>query len=481
MELSNIDKTINEFIEPISAKANEIVFYSVPVGGGADLKLILLWLIGAGAFFTIYLGFINIRYFGHAISLLKPKEKDAQDGQITRFQALMSSLSGTVGLGNIGGVAIAVSLGGPGAVFWMVVMGFIGMSSKFTEITLAVKYRTHPDPENPEKIAGGPMYYLREAFDRNGMHGVGVFFAAMFAVFCIGASISGGNMFQINQAFAQVVNVTGGDNSFLAGSGWMFGLFVAVLVGAVIFGGIKSIASVASRLVPLMAAIYIISGLAVLGLNAHQVPSAFMNIITQAFSPEAGYGGFIGALLIGAQRAFFSNEAGIGSAAIVHAAAKTNSPVSQGMVGMLGPFIDTVVICSITALVIVVTGVYDQANGMEGVELTSRAFESAIPEFKYMLALVVCLFAFSTMITWFYYGMKSLAYLFGENKWVGISFKLLFCFSLVIGASADIANVVNLTDAMFFALAIPNIIALYIFAPEIKRDVKKYIQTLKNK
>ncbi len=477
-----IDNKINDFIEPIAEIANNLVFFSVPVFG-ADLKLILLWLVGAGVFFTLYLGFINIRYFCHAVDLLRSKNDDVtkDDGQITRFQALMSSLSGTVGLGNIGGVAIAVSLGGPGAVFWMIVMGFVGMSSKFAEITLAVKYRTHPDPENPEKIAGGPMYYLRKAFDRDGARFIGLFFAAFFAVFCIASSLSGGNMFQINQAFRQVVVVTGGDASPLVNYGWAFGLVVAVLVGAVIIGGIKSIANVASRLVPLMAVIYILSGLIVLALNAPQIPDAFAQIISQAFSPQAGYGGFIGVLLIGAQRAFFSNEAGLGSAAIVHATAKTNSPVSQGMVGMLGPFIDTVVICSITALVIVVTGVYNQDNGMEGVELTSRAFESVIPEFKYMLALTVCLFAFSTMITWFYYGMKSLAYLFGEKAWVNMSFKLIFCLFLVIGASSEITNVVNFTDAMFFALAIPNIIALYIFAPEIKKDVKEYIQTLKNK
>ncbi len=483
MKIQNIDTAINDFFEPIAAKTNEIIFYGLPISDEVDLKLILLWLISAGVFFTFYLGFINIRYFGHALSLLRSKEKDIgkQEGQITRFQALMSSLSGTVGLGNIGGVAIAVSLGGPGAVFWMIMMGFLGMSSKFSEVMLAVKYRIHPDPQMQEKISGGPMYYLREAFKRKGLESVGIFFAAMFATFCIGASISGGNMFQVNQAFSQVVNVTGGATSPLANYGWLFGLLVAVPVGLVIFGGIKTIASVAARLVPLMAIIYIISGLIIIILNAQQVPAALMEIVTQAFSPKAGYGGFVGVLLIGAQRAFFSNEAGIGSAAIVHATAKTKTPVEQGMVGMLGPFIDTIVICTVTALVIVITGVYNQANGMEGVELTSKAFESSATGFKYMLVVTVCLFAFSTMITWFYYGMKSLTYLFGQKTWVELLFKFSFCFFIIVGASSNIENVVSFTDAMFLSLAIPNIMGLYLLAPEIKKDVKKYIQALKAK
>lgn len=476
-----IDATINGFFEPIANTANAIVFYSVPLGEGADLKLILAWLVAAGVFFTLYLGFINIRYFKHAISVVmrKDDEEKKEDGQISSFQALMAVLSGTVGLGNIGGVAIAVSTGGPGAVFWMVLMGFLGMSSKFAETMLGVKYRVHANPERPEEISGGPMYYLRTAFDRKNLHYAGVFFAGMFAIFCIGASISGGNMFQINQSYRQFVDVTGGENSFLNAYGWAFGLVVAVLVGLVIVGGIKSIASVAARLVPLMAIIYIVAGLIVILMNAPQVPGAVLQIIEQAFTPEAGYGGFIGVLLVGAQRAFFSNEAGLGSAPIVHATVKTDSPVAQGMVGMLGPFIDTVVICSVTALVIVVTGVYDHRDGLQGVELTSRAFESTIPGFRYVLALTVFLFAFSTVITWFYYGMKSLTYLFGEKSRVEMVFKLFFCFCVVVGASSDISHVVDFTDAMFFALAIPNVIGLYIFAPEIKRDVRAYIMRLK--
>lgn len=484
MTSGGIDETINNFFAPVASTANSIVFYSIPVGDGANLKLILLWLICAGAFFTVYLGFINIRYFRHAIDLVRGKGEEGGpqgSGQISRFQALTSALSGTVGLGNIGGVAIAVSTGGPGAVFWMMIMGFFGMSSKFAEIMLAVKYRVHGSAERPERISGGPMYYIRKAFDRDGLRGAGVVLAAMFAVFCMAGSISGGNMFQINQAYRQVMNVTGGETGPLADYGWAFGFGAAILVGMVILGGIRSIASVASKLVPAMAAIYIVSGLIVIGMNAPHIPGALMKIMTEALSPQAGYGGFLGVLLAGAQRAFFSNEAGLGSAAIVHATAKTDSPVSQGMVGMLGPFVDTIVICMVTALVIVITGAYEQSEGMEGVTLTSRAFESAFPAFKYVLALTVCLFAFSTMITWFYYGMKCLEYLVGEKPWVETAFKLFFCFCVVIGASADLGNVVNFTDAMFFSLAIPNIIGLYLFAPEIRRDVRDYIHNLKNR
>ncbi len=479
----SLDILINDFFAPIAKIASDIVFYSVPLWDGVDVKLILLWLAGASVFFTIYLGFINIRYFSRAWKLLFGDGlKPSKGGEISQFQALMASLSGTVGLGNIGGVAIAISVGGPGAVFWMTLMGLLGMSSKFAEVMLGVKYRIHPDLENrPKHVLGGPMYYLQEGFSRMNMPKVGLFFAIMFSVFTVIGALGGGNMYQANQAYEQVVIATGGDTSFLIGYGWTFGLVLSVFVGLVISGGLKSIAAVASKLVPIMAGIYIFAGLLVIGLHITSLPQAFITIISSAFSFEAGLGAMLGGLLIGVQRASFSNEAGLGSASIVQSTTKTDGPVGTGLVAMLGPFIDTIVICNITALVIVITGVYTQSNGMAGVALTSMAFDSGISGFKYVLTITVLLFAYSTMISWYYCGVAGLRYIFGEKIWIDNIFKIIFCLCIIIGSAAKLDNLIGFADAAMLAMAIPNIIGLYIFAPEIKKDIKKYIQALKNK
>lgn len=474
-----IDRTIDAAFEPISNTVASFIFYSVPFLG-LEFKLVLIWLVLAALFFTIYLGFINIRCFGHAIDVLRGKfdNKDA-DGEINRFQALMTSLSGTVGLGNIAGVAVAISVGGPGAAFWMAVMGVFAMSTKFAEVTLGVKYRQHGSIRHPEAISGGPMYYLRGAFERLQKPKMGKFMAGLFAICCIGGAVGAGSLFQANQAYQQALVVTGGDAGFLADKGWLFGLFMAVLVGLVIIGGIQWIAAVASRVVPAMAIIYILAGFAVIGIHYTAIPDAVLTIIELALYPEAGIGALMGALLMGVQRATFSNEAGLGSSAIAHSAVKTDVPVSQGMVGMLGPFIDTVVICSVTALVIVITGSYIEGSGMEGVELTSRAFASGISWFPYVLSLTVFLFAYSTMISWSYYGLKCATYLFGEHDWVENIYKVLFCAFIIVGASTQLSNIILFTDAMIFAMAIPNIIGLYMLAPEVKNDLKIYLKNLK--
>jgi AGCS family alanine or glycine:cation symporter len=484
----SIDALINESFAGVSEVALGTVFYSVGTGimnaGGEEIQvpLILLWLAAASIFFTVYLGFINIRYFTHSIDVLRGKYDDPEsDGQINRFQALATSLSGTVGLGNIAGVAVAVSVGGPGAVLWMMIMGILGMSTKFAEVMLGVKYRHHPDKEHPEKISGGPMYYLRDTFANHNIPYLGAILAGLFAVCCIGGSIGGGNMFQANQSYMQLVGATGGEASWWNDKGWLYGVMLAFLVGLVILGGIKSIARVTSKLVPIMGGIYLVAGLIVIMINFANIPAALADIFSMALAPEAGIGGFIGALLVGVQRAAFSNEAGLGSAAIVHANAKTDQPVSQGFVGMLGPFIDTVLICMVTALVIVFSGAYESSEGMEGVELTSRAFESAIPGSRYILLLTVLLFAYSTLLTWSYYGMKCTTYLFGSNDKIEIVYKLIFLCFIVVGASSELSNVINFTDAMILSMGIPNIIGLYFFGPEIKRDLKKYLQEVVNK
>lgn len=483
----SIDAAINGTFEKMADIAEKIVFYEVPVGGLMNangdpvmMPLILAWLATASIFFTFYFGFINLRYFKHSVAVAfnRHPEPDA-DGQISSFQALATSLSGTVGLGNIAGVAVAITIGGPGAALWMAIMGMFSMSTKFIEVTLGVKYRHHNDPSHKEQISGGPMYYLRDAINNRGIPYLGGILAAIFAIACIGGAIGGGNMFQANQAYVQLMNVTGGEASWLADKGWVFGTGLAALVGLVIIGGIKSIARAASAIVPLMAAIYLLTGCVIMAMNITEVPAAFATIITSAFSMEAGFGGLIGAVLVGVQRASFSNEAGLGSSAIVHATAQTDIPAKQGIAGMMGSFVDTVIICMFTALIIVISGVYKDTSGIGGVELTSAAMAASVSWFPYVLAMCVFLFAYSTLITWYYYGEKSLAFLFGEKPVVAFLFKLIFCAFVIIGAAADLKNVIRFSDAMILSLAIPNIIGLYILAPEVKRDLKEYLQTLK--
>ncbi len=479
----SIDQAIDQAFKPIADAIANVIFYAHPVdfqGVTYDIPLILVWLVAISVFLTFYFGFINIRYFRHGVDLVRGKyDKKSDKGQINRFQALTTSLSGTVGLGNIAGVAVAVSAGGPGAVFWMAMMGLFGMSAKFAEAALGVKYRVYPDKKNrPDHVSGGPMYYLSAVMKRHGQARFGKFLAFFFAICCIGGAIGAGNMFQANQAFQQIVNVTGGEAGFMADKGWMFGIVLAVLVGGVIIGGLKSIAAVASRIVPLMGGLYLAAGLFVIAMNYQAIPSGLATIFQMALSPEAGFGAILGALLIGVQRAAFSNEAGIGSAAIVHSTAKTNDPVSQGFVGMLGPFIDTIVICMVTALVIVMTGAHEGSVGMEGVSLTSRAFESAIPWFPYVLAVTVFLFAYSTMIAWFYYGLKGLTYMTGEKPAIEMVYKVVFCLFVIVGSASALDSIILFSDAMIFAMAVPNVIGLYLLAPELKKDIKKYLKKI---
>ena len=432
----NKDSLINDAFSKLADISESIIFYSIDLnlvnaaGDSIKLPLILLWLVAASIFFTFYFGFINIRYFKHsvAVSLNRYPEPNA-DGEISSFQALAASLSGTVGLGNIAGVAVAITIGGPGAALWMAIMGMFSMSTKFIEVALGVKYRHHLEPMNRKSISGGPMYYLRDALNNRGIPYLGKILATLFAVACIGGAIGGGNMFQANQSFAQVLSVTGGDESWFYGKGWFFGLIMATMVAVVIIGGIKSIASAASRIVPFMAGVYLLIGFVVIAINLSSLPDALMIIVISAFSLQAGIGGFVGALLAGVQRATFSNEAGLGSSAIIHATAKTNIPVKQGIAGMMGSFVDTVIICMMTALIIVISGVYKTTDGIAGVELTSAAMGSAVSWFPYVLSFCVVLFAYSTLITWYYYGEKCLAFLFGEND--GSHFPLNLYFALL--------------------------------------------------
>ncbi|MCB1531353.1 MAG: alanine:cation symporter family protein [Alphaproteobacteria bacterium] len=475
----SIDTQIDAFFAPISSAAFEVVLYSVPILG-QDVKLLLVLMLSAALFFTFYLGFVNFKYFRHGIDVALGKYDDPKDdGRINSFQALMASLSGTVGLGNIAGVAAAVTTGGAGAVFWMIMMGVLGMSTKFAEVTLGVKYRVHGSKKHPGKISGGPMYYLRDGFAKRGFPLWGKVLGIFFAVCCIAGSIGGGNMFQANQLYQQALNVTGGEAGFLAGNAWIFGVALSALVGVVIIGGIRSIANVASKIVPAMGVIYVGAGLVVLLMNYQAVPGAFSSIISEAFTLKAGLGGLLGGLLVGVQRAAFSNEAGLGTAPVVYAAARAKHPVSQGMASMIGPFLDTVVVCTMTALVILTSGVYTQGDALAGVELTSAAFATGLSWFPYVLTLAVFLFAYSTLITFSYYGVKCLTFIFGENDRLETGFKIFYLLCTIVGCAAQFSSMIDFTDAMFLSMAFPNIIGLYVFAPEIKAELGDYLKKMK--
>lgn len=436
------------------------------------IPFIVIWLVLGATFFTIRMGFINIRGFKHSIDLAKGKyDEPNAPGQVTHFQALATAVSGTVGLGNIAGVAVAVSLGGAGATFWMIVCGLLGMSSKFVECTLGVKYR---DILPDGRVFGGPMNYLRYGLEKRNLKGLGKVLAGVFAVLAVGASFGGGNMFQANQSFEQLA----GQFPALIGNGFWFGVVTAALVGVVIIGGINSIAKVTGKVVPIMASVYIVAALAVIIMNIQNIGPAFSAIVEGAFNPSALKGGIIGVLVVGFQRAAFSNEAGVGSAAIAHSTAKTNHPPSEGFVGLLEPFIDTVVVCTLTALVLIFTGMHE-VEGMAGAQLTSDAFGSQISWFPYVLALAVFLFAFSTMISWSYYGMRAWTYLFGKSKRTEFVYKMLFLVFVVIGASVSLGAVLDFSDMMILAMSFPNIIGLYIMSGEVKKDLGKYLEDLK--
>lgn len=466
-----LDAHINALVEPVSRAVAGVVFHSVEVAG-VSVPLIVGWLILAGLVFTAYFGGIQGRGFRHALHLTRGDYTDPaarHAGETTHFQALTMALSGTVGLGNIAGVAVAVSLGGPGATFWMIVAGLLGMATKFTECVLGVKYRReHADGT----VSGGPMHYLSRGLADRGMARTGKVLAGVFAICCVGGALGGGNMFQANQAFGQVLGVTGGAEGPLAGMGWLFGVLLAALLAWVVVGGAESIARTTSRLVPFMAGVYLVAGLAVLVVHADRIPWGLWQIVSGAFSPEGVAGGAVGALIQGFKRAAFSNEAGIGSAAIAHSTVRTREPVTEGYVALLEPFIDTVVICTMTALVIVISG--SLGTGLTGVQLTSVAFASVISWFPYVLAVAVVLFAFSTLVTWFYYGLKGWTYLLGRRArsvWV---YRAVFFACVVLGSSADLAPVIDFSDAMVFIMAVPNVIGLYLLAPVVKRELRAY-------
>ena len=476
--MNGIDAAINAAIGPLSGGLSAFIFYSVPIFG-AELPLVVLWLIGGALFFTAYFGFINLRGFRHAVDLVRGRYSDpAATGEVSHFQALATAISGTVGIGNIGGVAVAISLGGPGAAFWLIVAGFLGMSSKFVECTLGVIFRR----ENPDgSVSGGPMYYLERGLAQRGLPTLGKIMGSFYALGIVVGCLGIGNMFQSNQAFVQFVKVTGGpEQSWFANKGWLVGIVMAAAVGSVIIGGIRSIVRVTGKLVPFMALLYLAAAGVVLVINYEALPFAAAAILKGAFSPSGVSGGALGVMIIGFQRAAFSNEAGLGSATIAHSAVRTREPITEGIVALLEPFIDTVVICTATALVMITTLYYepDFFQGLGGVEMTSAAFERSIPWSPYLIALAAILFALSTMIAWSYYGLKGWTYLVGEGPRAEASFKLVFCGFVALGCTIQLSAVLDFSDALIFVICVPNILGLYILAPIVRRELATYRRKL---
>ena len=518
---AGLDERINDAVMPAAVWWENLVLSTVPIGE-FDVPFVVILLVLGATFFTIYFKVPSIRRFPLAINTVRGKYDDiegaeghgveksdvnivdgdlpdtirdeSQEGEVSHFQALATAVSGTVGLGNIAGVAVAIALGGPGATFWMIVCGLIGMATKFVECTLGVKYR---DVGEDGTVYGGPMYYLSKGLKERNLAGLGKVLAILFAVLCVGASFGGGNAFQSNQATVQITSLIGIEGG---SAGTVIGIILAILVGIVIIGGIKRIAKITEKIVPFMAGVYVLAALVIIFANISYIGDAFGLIFKGAFTPMAGLGGFVGVLIVGFQRAAFSNEAGAGSAAIAHSAVKTKYPASEGVVALLEPFIDTVVICTMTALVIIffnidgtnlqsvfeygsVEGTSVILNGsgeaLGGVDLTSRAFDSVIPGFSYVLTIAIVLFAFSTMISWSYYGLQSWKFLFGRGKTADLIYKILFLLFVVIGAAATLDAVIKFSDAMILALVFPNMIGLFFLFPRVKEEMAKYLAAIK--
>lgn len=515
-----LDEIVNDAFMPVAEGWEGFILTSIPIAG-LNVPIVVILLVVGATFFTLYFKVPSITKFPTAINTVRGRyvdiekhgvdklydndealaEEDIQDtirdesahGEVSHFQALATAVSGTVGLGNIAGVAVAIATGGPGATFWMIVCGLLGMSTKFVECTLGVKYR---DVGKDGTIYGGPMYYLSKGLKATGKAGLGKVLGILFAILCVGASFGGGNAFQSNQATVQIsslIGVSGG------ATGSIIGLILAVLVGIVIIGGIKRIAKITEKIVPFMAGIYVLAALIIIFANFKYIDDAFGLIMEGAFTPMAGLGGFIGVLIVGFQRAAFSNEAGAGSAAIAHSAVRTKYPASEGVVALLEPFIDTVVICTMTALVIIFFNIdgtnmqsvftYGAVEGSNvminatgerigGVDLTSEAFDSVIPGFSYVLTIAIVLFAFSTMISWSYYGLQSWKYLFGRGKAADLTYKILFLLFVIIGAAATLDAVIKFSDAMILALVFPNMIGLLLLFPKVREEMKRYLDAI---
>ena len=510
LQARSIPERINEAFMPFAVRWENLIMTEIPFGQ-IGVPIVLILLVCGALFFTFYFGLVNVRHFPTAIQVVRGKydelekvphaneqrednpdtiKDESHHGEVNHFQALTTAVSGTVGLGNIAMVAVAISIGGPGATFWMIVAGMLGMSTKFVECTLGVRYR---EIDKNGRVFGGPMYYLSKGLKENGFEWLGKILAILFAVFCVGASFGGGNAFQSNQASAQIISRFGLDPSY---SGIILGCIFAVLVGIVILGGVKRIGKVTEKVVPLMAGIYVLAALIIIFSNWQYIDDAIAQILSEAFSPRSTIVGGIAAVMIqGFRRAAFSNEAGAGSASIAHSAVQTRYAASEGLVGLLEPFIDTVVICTLTALVIVIfnmDGAFQYGDVVDGnvllaatgeriggINITSMAFDHGLPGFSYILALSVVLFAFSTMLSWSYYGLQAWTYLFGKGEAKENLFKIIFLLFTVLGASITLDAVIKFSDAMILALVFPNMIGLLMLFPKAKEELREYLAKIR--
>ncbi len=503
---------VNDKMSAVNKVIEGVFFFPIPIPGTVGVKptpipftedktiesqtipFAVLWLVLGAIFFTVRMGFVQLRLIGHAVSVTRGKWDDpdlAEHGEVSHFEALSAALSATVGLGNIAGVAIAISLGGPGATLWMILAGFLGMASKFTECSLGQMYR---QTRSDGSVMGGAMYYLSNGLKEQGRGGLGRILAVMFAILCIGGSLAGGNSFQVNQslgAIGETVPFFGANADGIRENGWIYGAIMTACVGVVILGGLRRIADVASKIVPLMCGIYVAACLFVILSNAGQIGTAFQTIIDGAFNPDAALGGIVGVLIVGFQRAAFSNEAGVGSAAIAHSAAKSEYAVREGIVALLEPLIDTIVVCTMTALVIVITGAYMKANpdgsptefaafidSKNGAALTSQAFGTSISWFPYVLSVAVALFAFSTMISWSYYGERCFAWLFGDG--LSLVYKALFLTFTFLGSVITAKAVLDFGDLMILGMAIPNVLGVILLSGKVKEKLDEYVALKKS-
>ena len=468
----NIDAFMDKHIAPVSDAVAKLIFYPISISG-SKVPVIIFWILFAGIFFTLFFKGICVWGFKHAVDLIAKPSKNAQGGgDVSSFQALATALSGTIGIGSIAGVAISISIGGPGAAFWIFFGALLGMSIKFVEATLAVKYRRF---NSDGSVSGGPMHYIAHGLTRKNMRWLGQPLSVLFAILCIGGGITGGNMIQINQTAHQIIFITGGEHSIFHGYTWVIGLVAAIIIGFVIVGGIKGIAKVTTVLTPTMCALYIISGIIVIVANIKGIPGAVALICKEAFAPTAVAGGVFGTIIIGLRRSVQSNEAGTGAAAIVYAAAQTKEPASQGFVALLETFL-TGILCLFTSLTIVLSGALNstQIGKISGIELASNAFQSVIPFFPIILSIIAILFALSTLISWAYYGQKAWTFLMGEGKKRVFTFNIIYCLFIIIGSAMNVQSIIDITDAMMIAMCVPNIIVLYILCPEVRKELKKY-------
>ncbi len=474
--------TVNDFVENYVGKITDAIaaFIFTPISiFGAQVPIIILWILFAGIFFTFYLRGIPIWGFKHSLKVISEAKKDnGGDGEVSAFQALSTALSGTIGMGSIAGVAIAISIGGPGATFWILVGAIFGMSLKFVEASAALIYRTF---NLDGSVSGGPMHYIAHGLTKKKMRWLGQPLSVLFASVFIGAALSGGNLIQINQTTKLLIDVTGGETSFLASHAWVMGVSVAIVVGLITIGGIKSIGRVTEKIVPFMCMLYVVGGLAVVAVNYQHLPHAFAVILKEAFFPQSVVGGIFGTIIIGLRRSVQTNEAGTGSAPIVYAATKTKDSVAPGFVSLIEPLI-CAMMCILTAFIVTVTGTYQTEPGqITGIEMVSDAFAMVLPFFPKILTVVVMLFALSTIISWAYYGQKCWNFLFGEGFKRSLTFNIIYLIVIIIGSELNVKSVINIVDAMMISTSVPNIIALYILAPEIREELRLYCQKMKLK